>query len=235
MPLVFKLVGSNDTNKFMEIKDDFEGSVSLKLFMELFIFWGITDDELKQIKFIIDSEHIKNEDKEYIVKATDEKIIFVFTSCQELRNKLKEVFIKNGVKEKIQEPVLNQIDSDIIKSVTEILPDIQPVLTDDIINAMNLKSIKLFSDPDFKFLINIFIKKPELFSTFSQYVQNGDIIKESILKSKHKDTEQYKSLANYIHDLNIDISYDIIMDRLIKMNGHLNLTLRSLLCEKALL
>ena len=228
MPLVFKLVGLPDTTKFLEVRDEFDGSINLKLFTELFVFWGVTTDELKQINFIINSESIKNEDINYIIKKDEDAIIFVYTKCDELKNKLKDIFIKNGgAKHMIQPELENEI--------TEILPEIQPELTDDIINEMNLKSIKLFSDPDFKFLICIFVKRPELFSTLSQYVQNCDIIKDSPISLEDKDIERYQELANNIHYLNIGINYAQIMDRLIRLKGHLNLTLRSLLCEKALL
>ena len=68
MPLVFKLVGYTADKKHYEIKDPFNGPINLKLLFELYKVWGLTDEEISNIKFITDSEQIKNSEKSFLVK-----------------------------------------------------------------------------------------------------------------------------------------------------------------------
>lgn len=112
-----------------------------------------------------------------------------------------------------------------------------PMLTPEIIDKVNANTVELFSDPDFRNLIQIYIKKPELFSVFSKYIQNGNIITESMISTQTPDTltknqmDKYNAKCTYIKNLGIDLSDEIILEKLIKYSGHLNLTIRSLLCE----
>ena len=52
---------------------------------------------------------------------------------------------------------------------------------------------------------------------------NNDLSDELLLK--------YKNLCDKIKNLNLNIKEEVIISRLIKYSGHLNLTLRSLLQE----
>jgi hypothetical protein len=105
---------------------------------------------------------------------------------------------------------------------------------------MNHKSILLFSDPDFKLLVGIYLKKPELFSILAQYVQNGNIVEESLMSPKtindltNEELIKYQTRVEVINNLNLGISNDMIIEKLIKYSGHLNLTLRSILCDMAI-
>ena len=80
MPLVLRLIGQFQGRKTYEIKDSFEGPVNIQLLNELFIFWNLSQDDIDKIKFITDSEQIKNPDKNYSVKPNEDRVIFVFTS-----------------------------------------------------------------------------------------------------------------------------------------------------------
>ncbi len=263
MPLVLKLVGYSQDHKCYQIKDSFEGPVNIKLLNELFTFWGLTEEEVEKIKFITDSEQIKNAEKFFLVKSDEERIIFVFTSDSQLRAKLISIFIKEGTEvenntlakqqdkpEQVKStppPGYNFVqtpDVEICQPVTKSQnkeQDTVPVLTNELIEIMNVKSISLFGDSDFKNLIHIYLKRPELFNTFAKYVQHGNVIEESLLPPKKFDelTEEEKmyfdSLADKIINFNLDlvISKEEIIARLIKYSGHLNLTLRSILCDMA--
>ena len=258
MPLVFKIVGYTADKKQHEIKDPFNGPINLRLLYELYKVWGLSEDEIHNIKFITDSEQIKNPDKNFNVSENEDRVIFVFTSNIDVRQKLREIFIREGT-----EVQLNTESSDIndatekTKTVTIQLPNKEPdpeicepmiqsikvdpipVLTPEIINVMNIKSISLFGDQDFRNLISIYIRKPELFSVVGKYVQNGNVIEESLgpLKTldmlSSEEITNYKKLCTEIKNLGINFDDDIIITRLIKYSGHLNLTVRSLLCESA--
>lgn len=258
MPLVFKLVGYTADKKHYEIKDQFNGPINLKLLYELFKVWGLTEEEMSNIKFITESEQIKNPEKSFLVKDDEDRVIFVFTSNTTIRQKLHEIFIKEGTEVQIinkasttgvteyiyetptvyAQPV--NPDPEICTPVTQVEKhDPIPVLTSELIDTMNKKSVSLFADPDFKNLISIYMRNPELFSVIAKYVQHGNVIEESLGPVVTPDMlsnevlTNYKSLCLYIKNLGINYSDEVIMTRLIKYSGHLNLTVRSLLCEQA--
>jgi len=248
MPLVLKLIGQFQGRNTYEIRDSFEGSVNIKLLVELFTFWGLSLEEIDRIKFITDSEQIKNPEKSFPVKADEDRIIFVFTSDIELRNKLALLFTKEGheVAQHVQDTAKNQSqtepvfpDPEICKPITVKEPEPVPKLTSELIDVMNVKSVSLFADVDFKSLISIYLRRPELFGTLAHYVQNGNVIEESLCPVKTinelTDEEQiyYHSLADKINHLELGLTNENIINELIKFSGHLNLTLRSILCDRA--
>lgn len=252
MPLLFKLIGQFKDNKSYQIRDNFEGLVTLNLLEEYFGFLGVNQDELSRVKFI--TEQIKNRETVYSVKSNEERTIFIFTSDIQLRNKLADIFMKEGFNEDKQlAPKINTtqtsnvnqklVDSNICKplkdeSTEEKLELILPKLTNETIKTINSKSVSLFLDADFKSLISIYRRRPELFSTLAKFVQNGDIVETSKLPATslsdldESEWTYYRNLADKINDLGLDIPYGTIVRRLIRYSGHLNLTLRSLLCDQ---
>lgn len=261
MPLVLKLIGQFQGRKTYEIRDSFEGPVNIKLLVELFTFWEISLEEIDRIKFITDSEQIKNPEKSFPVKADEDRIIFVFTSDIELRNKLAVLFMKEGHEitqpgqDTSQTQPQNSSDSqqtgtnhqsqpvfpdpEICKPITVKEPEPAPKLTSELIDVMNVKSVSLFADADFKSLISVYLRRPELFGTLAHYVQNGNVLEESLCPVKTinelTDEEQtyYQSLADKINHLELGVTNEIIINKLIKFSGHLNLALRSILCDRA--
>ncbi len=267
MPLVFKLVGYTADKKHYEIKDPFNGPINLKLLFELYKVWGLTDEEISNIKFITDSEQIKNPEKSFLVKDDEDRVIFVFTSNATIRQKLHEIFIREGSEVQIgtktstntttptstttysnyshEAPVAYaqpaNPDPEICTPITQVVkPDPVPVLTQEVIDTMNVKSVSLFADEDFKHLISIYMRKPDLFSVLAKYVQNGNVIEESLGPVQTPDMlddgvlANYKKLCQEIKNLGITTySDEVIMEKLIKYSGHLNLTVRALLCEQA--
>jgi hypothetical protein len=275
MPLILKLIGSFKDRKTYEIKDTFEGQINIKVLSDLFTFWKLSIDEINKIKFFIDAKQIKNPDDNFNIKANETKIILVFTSDIEIRNKLVIIFIKEGYessesKNKLQSTDSQSIlpDPEICKPITNILNNCEskinnlvPKLTDEpslvkleklnlsekskdfldneLIDLMNIKTVSLFKDNDFKSLISIYLRRPELFGIMAQYVQNGNVLEESLGPIKtiedltNEEIKHYESLANKINCLELNISNTVIINKLIQFSGHLNLTLRSILCDIA--
>ncbi len=246
MPLVLKLVGFSQDNKSYQIKDKFTGPFNLKLLYELFIHWNLTTDDIDKIKFITDSEQIKNPDKTFVIKEDEERLIFVFTSDRDVRTKLLNIFSSQGTEvnkdfklNESSQPTLRleNADPEICKPLTQKKLDPIQQLTPDIIELMNVKSVSLFSDPDFKNLISIYLRKPELFSTLSQYIQSGNVIEESLIPQKTIDQlssdeiQHYQQLADKLKHLELGVTNEVLINRLIFFSGHLNLTVRSILCE----
>ncbi len=257
MPLVLKLVGFTQDNKYYQIRDPFEGPINLKLLHELFLHWNLTQEDIEKIKFITDSEQIKIPEKSFDVRADEDRLIFVFTADKEVRTKLLTIFMNEGSEvEKVRKPSESDVstetvqtnkteqetinpDPEICKPITSKEPDTIPQLTPDLIEIMNVKSVSLFADPDFKNLIGIYLRRPDLFATLSQYIQNGNVIEQSLVPVKTYDqlTEDelkvYQELVVKIKHLGLNVSDQVIINKLIKYSGHLNLTVRSLLCDIA--
>lgn len=229
MPLSFKLVGFTINTKYYEIRDSFEGDINLTIIHDLFISWNLSKEEVQEIKFIIDSEQIKNPEKSYYIGPNEVCYIFIFVFNQEIRNKLQEIFITHG----------SEISSESDKENDSDIEEEFPILTYEIIKEMNENTLLLFSDPDFINLINIYKRKPELFNLLSNYIQNNDIAIESLLSISNKKFDQlsnedkiyYTDLSVKIRNFGFKIPQETIIDRLIKYSGHLNLTIRSFFNE----
>ena len=249
MPIKFKLVGQTTNKKYYEITDDFAGPVNLNLLQDLFKFHGVSSEEIEKIRFITDSEQIKTSDKSYNVKPDEDRGIFVFTSEPEIRNKLQDIFMKNGKEVDVQQQKSPQQTpsqpgaqpaSQPVAQVEQFQPlsikeSVEPVMTPEIIETMNKRTLELFSQPDFKILLNIFLTNPGIIRDFSKYVQHSDIVSNSKEAnwdelSAEKQTE-YNMLADNLEKYHLGKPRELLLSRLVKYSGHLNLTLRSILSE----
>jgi hypothetical protein len=242
MPLVFKLVTNTSIdNTLYQLKDAYEGVLNLELLNELLIFWGFNINEISSIKFIIDSEQIKDPNMNYLITKNEDKIIYVFTNDINLRNKFQTIFTKTEINtiskvETTLEIIENQCNEtkDCKSEISEndkIIPELSP----EIINSMNLKTIELFNDNDFRNLLSIYLRKPELYNTLLRYIQNNDIIEASLYKKPKEisrdEVDEYTKLINELKKLELGFDDNVIMDKLIKYSGHLNLTLRGLILD----
>jgi hypothetical protein len=240
MPIVFKLVGVSAEGKSYEIRDTYSGNITLKMLYTLFNNHNFSIEELNVIKFVTEGTQMQEMDKEYLIKDEDTRIIFVFSQDETIRKKLLSVFIKVGfevhnfTKPVQSEPLVK--NEELLKPLTDIPPEI-PTFTDEVINMMNQRTIKLFSDPDFKTLLRIYKSKPELFDTLLQYVQHGTVVNEALVSQKtlsdisSEELEKYKTLALTFAGFGLECTEEEILSKLIKYNGHLNLTLRSILSD----
>lgn len=192
MSLIFKLVGTN-INQVCTIKEKYTGNINLEILNNIVQKWKLTIDDITQIKFIRKGYQITNDN--YFILEDSEEYIFIFSSNDEIKKKLKYIF----------ENYEN--------------------INKDILNNINEETIILFKDNDFKVLLNIYKRRPELFQILLQYTYSGDVI------CNIEKTDDYSSQLEIIKELNLNISDDLILEKLIKYGGHLNLTLRSLLCE----
>ena len=238
MSIIFKLINNNI---LYELKDSYEGIINIEILNELFISWNFSNNDINNIKYIVDTENntdlynhmklyydnneeIKNyyitESFNYIIKNNDNIIIYIVVRDTNIIIKLLEIFDDINKPININNDIEDQhvIDSSIDNRINDI-------------NSINIKSIELFNDIDFKNLLNIYIRRPELYSLLLQYIQNADISEnrniDEILSPEK--LNYYNNLIIIIKKLGLDYNEDIIMKKLIKYNGHLNLTIRSLL------
>ena len=222
MPLTFKLVGNNGNHD--TIKIHFEGILNIASIHNDFKNCGLSEDELNNIKFITDSDTIKD-DKSYTITKDEDRLVYVFSPNHEIRMKLSNIFQKiTEQKDRVE------MDSGIIQPIVE-NPVVMP--TEEDIATINKQTVKLMEDQDFTNLLDIYMRRPELFNTLSKFIQHGTIVKEFINVKQYRDLSEeeithYKTLAS---EMKINIPEEIKIKQLIKYNGHTKLALRSILSE----
>lgn len=230
MPIFFKLISSGLEYKWENII-----KFNLKLIYDFFLSNDIKGNELNNITFIIDNEEINSFNITYTINSDENAYIYVYTKNVYILEKLTNIFKKYNLHE--MDIDLLMVDSPVI-----IKQNTVPKLTDEIIDEMNKKSVELFIDPDFRSLIRIYMNKPELFSIMAKYIQSGNVIEESLNQKEISDNfhmlnieeqNKYIDLSNKIKELGINCDDNIIYNKLRKYSGHLNLTIRDLLCDFA--
>lgn len=211
MPITFKLIG-NIKSKLLEIKYDINGIVRLSSIISIFTNYGIPPENFEHIKVIIEREPLTNDSKFYQVLDDYNLIVFIFTSKKDINDNLIEIFSKHNI-DKIEEKI--------------------PELSQDIINSNNIKTVQLFENPNFKQLVKIYFNEPELFKTFLKFISHGDITNMNIPTIDEE--KDYSVELEYIKSLGIIENDKEILQFLKKYNGHINLSLRAFLCQKAML
>ena len=211
MPITFKLIG-NIKSKLLEIKYDINGIVRLSSIISIFKNYGIPPENFEHIKVIIEREPLTNDSKFYQVLDDYNLIVFIFTSKKDINDNLIEFFSKHNI-DKIEEKI--------------------PELSQDIINSNNIKTVQLFENPNFKQLVKIYFNEPELFKTFLKFISHGDITNMNIPTIVEE--KDYSVELEYIKSLGITENDKVILQFLKKYNGHINLSLRAFLCQKAII
>lgn len=262
MPITFKLVG-NVNSKALEIKTDISGTIKLSNIISIFESLGLSSNDFKDIRIVHNSHTLDSEEKSFIVNEKDNLIVFIFSTVREIREKLGFLFLKHAtnLKDQLSESVstsnnlslqnFNQrnsdeqgnkeddretdkeVDKELQISIEDKEEEAVPELSEDIIKEMNKKTIKLFQDPDFCNLIKIYYLKPELITTFINFVSHGDII-NMVLPKVTGEVKDFSESINILKSLGINATEEQMLESLTIFNGHLNLTLRSLLCQKTL-
>jgi hypothetical protein len=106
----------------------------------------------------------------------------------------------------------------------------QKTLPDSVnIDDVNQKTIKLFEEPDFVKLFQIYLHKPVLFKQFYTYISNGNIPQNIEMVNNSNNNE---SNLLFIKNLNLGFSDEQINESLMKTNNHLNFSIRYLLYKK---
>ena len=234
MPIIFKLIG-NIKLKVLEIKYDINEIVRLSSIISIFENYGIPSENFEHIKFIVESEHLINNSKFFEVSDNYNLIVFIFTSKKEINEKVIKIFSKNNNIDYINyiDEVDDIDDEELTKSIVDKIEEKIPELSQDIIDSNNTKTLELFENPNFKHLVKIYFNEPDIFKTFLQFISHGDITNMTIpIINEEKD---YSVEIKHIKSLGITESDEVILHFLKKYNGHINLSLRAFLCEKAMI
>lgn len=237
MSIIFKLVGIQNF-KALEIKHNLTGKLSLSNIKTIFTKYGLDEDDYENIKFVTNSETFRSDEKSYEVSENDSYTVFVFTADRDLKQRLFNIFQEHATN-KLEESSHSSIkikreepDEELIKPIKEPEVEVEPELTQEIINTMNSKTVELFADDDFKQLVRIYYNKPDTIKTFLNYISHGNIVKVAI---PSQDSEiDYTEKISLLKSLGIGETDEIIKQALVAFNGHLNLALRVLLCRQAI-
>jgi len=245
MPIHFKLVGQTGKVNKVIVKPII-GNIKLNIIHSIFKFYDMTDDELSQMKFITDSETVKDPDKEYNVDAIEIRLIHVFCINIDVREKLRTIFESHGIVVQPKETKTTSSDRststfsikrELDSKFSQPLPDAkeeEDVLSKDDISEINKNIIKTFSDKDFKTLFRIYHTKPELLSLLYSFISSGDII-DNIETKEYDEEYEYKDEFESINSIGLGFSENSIKSTLEHFEGHMNLTLRYLLCKNTLI
>lgn len=180
------------------------------------------------LKFITDTETMKD-DKKYSISLKDKRVIYVLSLDDRLKEKITNIFSSKGfVQEKRNVTKEKKINPNLSKPIP--LDEIK--IDENIIDDSNNETIKLFHDNDFLNLLRIYEDNPDMFKRFSSYVSSGDIILNDE-RFAVKSEINLEALLIEVKKLGINLEDEIITNALQKFNGHLNLTLRYLLHQKA--
>ena len=210
-----KLVGSNN-DKTITFKKD---SITILDIFTYLMEHNLLFNEISKIMFINKGNNITN-DTLATYYGTDENplIIHIFINDIDIKNEiLREIFNDSPID-------INQMDSN----------DKEIKISQEDINKNNSDIIKLFSDKDFTFLLNICLNRPELFNTVSSYIINGNITNEiiNINDDDFKYKDEFEQLLELLKQLNINVENEKelkIKSIIQHFNGHLNLSLRYIL------
>jgi len=231
MPLIFKPVAATGDKKY-QIKKDTVGDIKLEDILCIFEIFGLTKEDLPNVKFVANSETIKNNDKVYKIDENETLNIFVFSPVKEIREKLENIFIKHNtnleIEKKINKPNID-VDTFIQQNIDTPEEDVTPTLDDETVKRINENSVKLFQDEDFKNLVRIYYSNQDIMKTFLNFIVHGDIVKLNIPTNDLN--KSYENEIMMLQSLGIKESNEEIIKYLNMFNGHVNLTLRALLCK----
>lgn len=204
--VLLKLVG-NSIEKLIRINKD---NISIMDIYSYLISNEMLFTEIEEIKFINNGINI-NKATHTFLNGTDENpiIIHIYTTNMKLKDELiKRIFLYNKPDEEEDD-------------YEKISPEEQ---TDN-----NLKTIKLLSDKDFVYLLNIIINKPDLINKASSFVINGNIINNfeiEEVKGRFKYNDELTQIVELLNKLNKEYDEGTLKSIINHFEGNLNLSIR---------
>jgi hypothetical protein len=202
------------------------------------------EDKFEFINIRCDDKDLKSTSIENIFE--EDKRVWLHCAKKEIRQEIIDIFENNGYKFIINtntninytsnsdtinstNDTNNESDSD-SESDIDFIDIEQKTLPDSVnIDQVNQETIKLFEDPDFVKLFQIYLHKPVLFKKFYMYISNGNIPNNLEMSNNSNNIEVTQHL---IKNLNLGFTDEQINEALDKTNNHLNFSIRYLLYKK---
>jgi hypothetical protein len=223
----------NSVIKF-EYKENFYTPLTLKIIRDfLSTKYELNTSEVNELKCIINGTIFT---EETIYKNYNDRKLIVFTTEENIRDKIK---IKEGVKPSIfTVSDLNSTSYDDLEDAdnvvdNECLPEYKAV---ELENDTDIDEVlALFKNEDFKKLLQIYNKSPELLEMLYLFTNSGDIVVEStdIDESTFDYVKEFDFIFNKFDDQAIPINSNIIKSLLQKHKGNVNLVIRNFIQLKS--
>jgi hypothetical protein len=234
MNIIIKLIGhiiNEGNNKYnYELRISNVNLISFDMIKTFFCSYGFEEEEFENITVTCDCKNIKNENITSTI-VDEEKKVYIYTCKEKIRDQLKDIFVLHGHKTLIQPDItIVPKEEDVNTNNDEDNNELENEDHDYDFFEINEETIKTFDDPDFLFLIKIYLNKPTIFKKFFKYISSGNIL----INQKHKEIEESslnKSLE-FVKGLNLGLEDEVIINALNKTNNHLNLSIRYLLLKK---
>ncbi len=206
-----KLVGNNQELLFHINKSQINILDVFSYLMEK----GLSFDEISKIMFVHKGKNISDDiNTIYIGTNEDPLIIHMFSNQIDIRDEIIKCIFSN-------------IHNSDTESESE---DDNEELSPEELDKNNLKTIELFSDKDFTYLLKICLNKPELLNKVSNYINHGNITTE-IKEIKEEDFKYQKEeleLEELLKKLDININTMAILHH---FEGNINLSLRYIITK----
>ncbi len=198
-------------------------------------------NEISEIMFINNGINIKN-DTSRLFEGTDDYPlnIHMFTNNPKIKNEIINHIYNKGTdniimvsSEEPDEPFMDANETHIDThndTHNDTHYDYEEISQEEI-NKNNEKIVELFSDNDFVYLLNIFIKKPELINKVASYVSNGNIINTKMkeIDGEFKYTNELAQIIELLTKLNKEYDESELKSIINNFEGNLNLSLRYIL------
>jgi hypothetical protein len=180
----------------------------------------------EKVKFIFNTNTLRDNNEIFDIEGN--KIVYLFSNDQEIKQILNDLFLKFGKDLSNDEKKLN--------SVLEEEIDDTHILKEEDMEEINKNIIDELNDPDFIKLLSLSKNRPELFDKLYQFLGNGDIVdKEEFISFNFDNSDfKYNSELETLQKLNLNTDDENIKKILMFFNGHLNLSLRYIMNEKKL-
>lgn len=236
-----RLVGYNS---FYNIEIE-KPSITIIDIFNFLIHYGMSVNELSFITFIHKGSNITELTDNYYTGTKEDPLLIHMLSNKSdvkmelIRNIFKYSQNNNNDDDKLEKLELEKLESEKLKKIESEKQKMQKDNEKDM-KKHNLKTIELFSDPDFMYLLKICLNKPDLLNTVSSYIMSGDIsyeIKKLSNLAEFKYEDEFKELMDIITKLNINIkdeNFINIKSTITHFEGNINLSLRYLMQFKEL-
>jgi hypothetical protein len=221
MPILLKIIGCINNH---ELYDKFTGDFTINAIISILNKLNISDDDIHLIKFLTNNK--SNTDSERLLQE-EPRSLYIITNYDEILtancNEVYNIYIyssNNDVKLKLETmfSLVNNESNNELNNELNINCDI---------TLHNKATIELLKNESFKTVLKLYINNSSIFSTFIQFITFTDDV--DIIELNTNPDIDYNNLVNIISKLELGFSDDDILIKLRQYNGHLNLTLRSLI------
>nr|QFG74686.1 MAG: hypothetical protein [Megaviridae environmental sample] len=205
-------IGKQNETRLVQLE---EQNLTLKiLYVKLMREYNMNILNLKNVEYIHNGTKLNKNHLDLIIDISKNSTINIL---------IKDTHNGDMFRKNIFDDVKKQINTE--KCIEPTILNISEIKTNN-----NEHIDEYLSDEDFKYLLNIYINKPDLFNKLSNYVHSGNYIEKSEIEEADSivETPELELLKKYNEDCNLGFSLEHLNNVLIHFKNQVNLTLRFL-------